>query len=145
MIGEATSRRAQRRRRAARVGTACVSALALALSALGSQAQTLSAPAYAVTRCETPPVIDGRLDDEVWKLAHPIDAFVQVDPREGEAPTEHTEVRALFDADHLYIAVRCDDRQPDEIIGTQMKRDADLDTDDRVQIVIDTFEDHRNG
>jgi hypothetical protein len=124
------------------VGT---SALALAMSTPSSRAQGPTPPAFAATRCETPPVIDGRLDDEVWQLARAIDAFVQVDPREGEAPTEHTAVRALFDADHLYIAVRCDDREPNGIIGTQMKRDADLETDDRVQIAIDTFEDHRNG
>ncbi|HEX5050981.1 MAG TPA: DUF5916 domain-containing protein, partial [Planctomycetota bacterium] len=85
------------------------------------------------------------LDDPVWKLARPSDVFVQVEPREGEAPSERTEIRALFDADCLYLAVRCFDRDAAAIIATQMRRDADLDTDDRVLIVLDTFEDHRNG
>ncbi|HEX5054510.1 MAG TPA: hypothetical protein VFZ65_22210, partial [Planctomycetota bacterium] len=59
-----------------------------------------------VARCAEPPTIDGGLDDPVWKLARPSDVFVQVEPREGEAPSERTEIRALFDADCLYLAVR---------------------------------------
>src|SRR5262245_1384817 len=102
-------------------------------------------PSLAVRRTDSAPTIDGNLDDTVWKDAAPSDGFVQVDPREGEPPTERTEIRALYDRDNLYLAIRCFDREPGAIIGTQMKRDADLDTDDRVQVVLDTFEDHRNG
>jgi hypothetical protein len=102
-------------------------------------------PSLAVRRTESAPIIDGNLDDAVWKTAEASSAFVQVDPREGEPPTERTEIRSLCDRDHLYLAIRCFDREPGAIIATQMKRDADLDTDDRVRIVLDTFEDHRNG
>jgi hypothetical protein len=101
--------------------------------------------ALAVRPADSAPTIDGKLDDAVWRAAEASDAFVQVEPREGEPPTERTEIRALFDVDHLYLAVHCFDREPAAIIGTQMKRDADLDTDDRILVVLDTFEDHRNG
>src|SRR5262245_36798181 len=111
----------------------------------GASAQSAERPTLHAARTETPPVVDGRLDDPCWRAAEPSDAFVQVDPREGEAPTERTEIRALVDADRLYLAIRCDDRDPAAIIATQMGRDADLDTDDRVLIVLDTFQDHRNG
>jgi Domain of unknown function (DUF5916)/Carbohydrate family 9 binding domain-like len=109
---------------------------------------TVSAPERPKLRaipCEQAPEIDGKLDDAVWAAAEPIGGFTQVEPREGEPPTERTEVRALCDADHLYLGIRCFDREPGRIIATQMKRDADLDTDDRVLVVIDTFEDRRNG
>src|SRR5262245_49511048 len=123
-------------------GSSCA-ALASANAAQGPDRPVR--PSLAVRRTESAPTIDGRLDDAVWKNAEPSDAFVQVDPREGEPPTERTEIRALYDADNLYLAIRCFAREPGAIIATQMKRDADLDTDDRVLIVLDTFEDHRNG
>ena len=126
---------------------ACVIGALVALPGIGgaSQAGAPQRPALAARHAESPPVIDGKLDESVWAAAEASDAFVQVEPREGELPTERTEIRALFDADHLYLAIHCFDREPSAIIGTQMKRDADLDTDDRVLIVLDTFEDHRNG
>lgn len=95
-------------------------------------------------RTETPPVIDGVLDDAVWALAPAIGELHQIEPIEG-TPTERTEVRVLFDAEHLYVGVRCFDSDPASIVGTQMARDAVLDPDDRVEIVIDTFLDRRNA
>jgi len=111
----------------------------------GPSAPVPERPKLRAIPCEQAPEIDGRLDDAVWGNAEPSDAFTQVEPREGEAPTERTEIRALYDADHLYLGIRCFDREPKKIIATQMKRDAELDTDDRVLVVVDTFEDRRNG
>ena len=126
-------------------------ALALALVASGGlpledrgAASPRERRAARAVRAEKPPVIDGVLDDEVWKLAPPIGELRQVSPLEG-APTERTEVRVLYDADHLYLGVRCFDSEVGGIIGTQMARDAVLDPDDRVEIVIDTYLDRRNA
>ncbi len=71
----------------------------------------------AVARTETPPVIDGRLDDACWTGAPAVAEFTQVLPVEGGAPTERTEVRVLFDADNLYIGVRCFDSDSAGIIA----------------------------
>jgi len=95
-------------------------------------------------RTVTPPVIDGRPDDAVWTLATPIGELLQIDPIEGD-PTERTEVRILYDADHLYLAARAFDRDPAGIIGTTRERDAFLDADDRFEILFDTFRDRRNA
>jgi hypothetical protein len=92
-----------------------------------------------------PPVIDGRLDDEGWKDAVPLTNLTQVLPVEGAPATEGTEVRIGYDHDHLYIAVRCFDRQPDKIIATQMQRDNAADSDDQVKIAFDTFFRQRDG
>ena len=43
-------------------------------------------------RIQTPPAIDGRLDDEVWSEAFLITDFVQSDPLDGAPATEETEV-----------------------------------------------------
>ena len=89
--------------------------------------------------------IDARLDEADWALPTPIGPLRQREPLEDQEPTEATEVRVLFDADALYFGVICRDREPDAIVSTQLTRDANLDVDDRITIVLDPFFDHRNG
>ena len=88
--------------------------------------------------------LDGRIDEEPWADAPPITDFTQQEPLEGNAPTERTEIRVLFDANDLYIgAILYDD--PDGIIATQRQRDGSLFTDDRLALILDTFLDGRTG
>src|SRR5438094_240423 len=58
-----------------------------------------------------PIVIDGALDEEVWRTAQPAADFLQAEPHEGDAASEPTEVRLAFDRDALYIGVVCHDRE----------------------------------
>jgi hypothetical protein len=53
-----------------------------------------------------PPVIDGRLDEEIWRQAVPATDFRQRTPDEGEPSSERTEVYLLYDADALYVGAR---------------------------------------
>ncbi len=46
-------------------------------------------------RVDRPPVVDGRLDEEVWLSAAVVDDFVQQEPAEGDPATERTVVRLL--------------------------------------------------
>ncbi len=92
-----------------------------------------------------PPVIDGQLDDVCWTNAPTIDQFTQVEPREGAAPSERTELRLLHDRDYLYISVRCFDREPRKIVAKQMQRDANMDSDDTIALAFDTFGRKRTG
>ncbi len=89
--------------------------------------------------------IDGRLDEADWLLAVPIGPLVQQVPLQGQPPTEATEVRVLHDDEALYFGITCLDRTPAAIVSTQLTRDANLDVDDRLTIVLDPFFDHRNG
>jgi hypothetical protein len=102
-------------------------------------------PRLRLVQTALPPEIDGRLDEPVWQQAAVIESFRQVVPLEGAPPSEATEVRLLYDAGALYIGVRAFDRAPDGIVATQMRRDADVEPDDRIAIVIDPFLDRRNG
>ena len=56
-----------------------------------------------------PVAIDGRLDEAAWAAATPISDFTQSEPHEGQAPTQRTEIRILYDADALYVGARVDD------------------------------------
>jgi hypothetical protein len=89
--------------------------------------------------------VDGVLDDGEWSRATPIGPLVQRDPVEGAVASETTEVRVAFDRDNLYFGITCGDRTPSGIVATQLGRDADLDADDWVVIVLDPFFDQRNG
>lgn len=109
------------------------------LAASGAAAQ----PALDLLRTDTPPKIDGRLNDPVWAQAPASDAFVQVEPVSGALPDRRTIVQAAYDADTLYIAVRCEDEG--DVRAVEMARDGSLDGDDTVLVVIDPFDDRRNG
>ncbi len=91
------------------------------------------------------PAIDGVLDDPAWLAAQPIGPLSQVIPVAGADPSERTEVRLCFDADHVYVGLICFDDDPAAIRATQMQRDANLDPDDRVELLFDPFLDRRNG
>src|SRR6476646_8142303 len=88
---------------------------------------------------------DGRLSEPDWQAAPSIGPLTQREPLEGTPPAEVTDVRVLFDDDFIYVGVVCYESHRRGIISTQLTRDANLDVDDQVTIVLDPFFDHRNG
>jgi len=111
---------------------------------LPAGAQTPDKSLLMVARA--PPIrLDGRLDDAAWATADSIADFRQREPAEGAPATERTVVKVVRDDDALYVAVRADDRNASEIRATQLRRDADLGSDDTVTLLIDSFHDHRTG
>src|SRR2546430_1287137 len=92
---------------------------------------------------DKPPVIDGKLDDEVWQHAMVLKDFYQVQPGDSLAPSKPTEVMLGYDSKFLYIAFHCFD-EPDKVRATIPKRD-NIFNDDYVGILFDTFNDHRKA
>jgi hypothetical protein len=94
-----------------------------------------------VPQFETPPVIDGRLDDACWNgAACAVDFWVCETNR---PPREATEVRVGADAETLYFAIRCLDAAPAAIVAQQTKRDGDFGVDDSVTVQLDAYHNHR--
>ena len=89
--------------------------------------------------------IDGLLNEPDWKGMPLISNLTQVEPRSGEAPSEATKVWIAYSKDALYIAVQCDDSNPSQIVATEMRRDAMLMDNDNIEIILDTYHDHRNA
>jgi uncharacterized protein DUF5916/cellulose/xylan binding protein with CBM9 domain len=89
--------------------------------------------------------LDGRLDDPAWARADSLTDFRQREPLVGEPATERTVVKVLRDDRALYVAVRSYDREPRRIRAAQLRRDADLASDDNVQLLIDSFHDRRGA
>ncbi len=92
-----------------------------------------------------PPRIDAVLDDEAWSHASELGELRQVVPIAGAKPSEDTRIRILYDERKLYFALECFDREPELLCASQRQRDANLDPDERVEILIDSFNDKRNA
>ncbi len=91
------------------------------------------------------PQIDGNLEDPCWATAPAIGELTMVEPWAGRAPTQHTVVKLLHDRHHLYIGLWCFDDDPSQIRASMRARDARLDPDDRVEIMLDPFENRRTA
>jgi len=91
------------------------------------------------------PVIDGRLDDRVWRDAPALTGFVQRELHEGQPVSERTEVRIVTDAEAIYVGAWMYDREPNAIVPGEKVRDVSLDNSDYVALVFDTFLDRQNG
>ncbi|MEE2753093.1 MAG: DUF5916 domain-containing protein, partial [Candidatus Latescibacterota bacterium] len=115
------------------------------LCSVGLAAQISGQVGVQTVRTSTAPRIDGVLDDTVWGSAVPVESFYQRNPVEGAPPTERTVLRILHDDEQIYFAIHCFESEPERIIGTQMQRDAELDSDDNVSITLDTYNDRRGG
>ena len=101
-------------------------------------------PTVRPTRTDTPPDIDGRLDDEVWKTAALITEFVQQSPLDGAPATEETEVYVAYDADNLYFAFYAHYEDPSIMRANRVDRDQ-ASSDDLMTVYFDTFMDQQRG
>lgn len=96
-----------------------------------------------VVKFDKAPVIDGKLDEEVWTRAAVLKDFYQIDPGDNTEPSKPTEVLVGYDPKFLYIAFKAYD-EPDKIRSTVAKRD-NIFSDDYVGFYIDTFNDQRKA
>jgi hypothetical protein len=89
--------------------------------------------------------IDGRLNEECWEKAVKISNFTQRELNIGQPASERTEVAIVYSPGHIYIGVWCYDSEPQKLISKELKRDFNFDLDDNFIIVLDTYNDERNG
>lgn len=116
----------------------------IAALALGLQSRDTIGTGTVAIRATTPPIIDGRDNDPVWRDAPPITAFTQWQPTEGKAPRFKTEARVAYDASNLYVFVRAFDAHPDSIIKLLERRDT-FTPSDMIWLFIDSYHDKRTG
>ena len=103
----------------------------------------MTVPIYAediiqVPLTNTPPVIDGILDDVTWDEATKFENFKTVKPDYGKEASQKTVAYMTYDAENIYFAFRCFDNEPDKIKTSVSSRD-NMFQDDYVIIMLDTF------
>jgi hypothetical protein len=103
----------------------------------------LAPPHVAATRTSTPPVVDGRLDDAVWQAAPSVTAFTQKFPDEGEAPSDPTTMRVLYDDENIYVAFECVQKHS-PVVERLTRRDRIVEAD-RVTISIGSRSDRKTA
>lgn len=119
--------------------------IALFLIATVASAQNSSSKkTYNAQRISaSPPVIDGRIDDEAWNEGRWEGSFVQHEPTENVPPTFETDFKVLYDDNNLYVAIRAYDSSPDSIVRRLSRRDDGQ--GDLVAIQFDSYFDQRTG
>ncbi|OGV67062.1 MAG: hypothetical protein A3K19_01665 [Lentisphaerae bacterium RIFOXYB12_FULL_65_16] len=88
-----------------------------------------------IPKVDQGPVIDGDLSDAVWQNAVALDAFVPyvgVDTK----PKVSTDARVAYDAENLYVAVRCPEPNPKAMKPVGVNRDDSVWDGDSVDIFL---------
>jgi hypothetical protein len=97
-------------------------------------------------RMEDPQIrIDGRMEEDEWQDAAVLQGFTQYEPVEGIPSTEDTEVRVFYSGDAIYFGIRAYDSEPEAILARLGERDRSVFGDDWIRIILDTFDDQRQG
>src|ERR1700709_1727717 len=85
-------------------------------------------------------VIDGRLDEDVWQPAALLTGFSQFSPVDGIPAADTTQVLVWYSSTAVYFGVRAFSK-PGDVHASLADRDK-ITSDDNVQILLGTFNDH---
>ncbi len=93
----------------------------------------------------SPPLIDGKLDDDCWKNEGSWSQdFIQNTPVERGQASNPTRIKILFDDKNIYFALRAWDPEPNKINRFVGNRD-DNSIGDLISVCFDTYHDYRAG
>ena len=94
-----------------------------------------SRPRLAIASSESPPRVDGVLDDPIWQDAPTVPMFGRMDFQRRIGP--NTSAWLTYDREHLYIAYRCDEPTMDALDPSSMtgERDGKVWADDSVELL----------
>lgn len=105
-----------------------------------------SRPKFKAFALNQDPIVDGEIiEDPIWQQAPTIENLVQMRPNYGQPVSEKTVIRVAYSKSTFYVAVICYDSEPDQIVVSDSRRDADLNDEDSFLFIIDTYHDRQNG
>ncbi len=104
---------------------------------------TASSAKVGAVRISSKIILDGKLDEEVWKGV-PFTEFFQEFPDENAVATQRTEAWIAYDDTKLYIAARMYDTHPDSIVARLTRRDGWAGAD-FFWVEFDPYHDKRTG
>ncbi len=92
---------------------------------------------------DTPPVIDGIINEAVWLNAALFGDFIQTQPGDNVQPKHQTEFLMAYDAKNLYLAFRV--KQDRSTVRATVSRRDNIFNDDHIGVQLDTFNDQRQA
>jgi hypothetical protein len=102
---------------------------------VGVDTQSSAVPVVPAVYASVPPVIDGMLDDPIWRSAPRLDDFHVVEL--NSPPVDSTHIYVLYDSSYVYFAARCFDHRPDLIAIEETKRGGNINNDDHLSFNLD--------
>ncbi|MDH3497104.1 MAG: carbohydrate binding family 9 domain-containing protein [Gemmatimonadota bacterium] len=131
-----------------RTGLALLLTLLIPAGALGAQQTTYHGRAGTLAAApprllDMPVTVDGVLDEPVWQRAAILTGFSQYRPVDGRPAEDSTEVLVWYAPDAIHFGIRAFEPHG-QVRATLADRDK-IDTDDNVQILLDTFDDRRRA
>src|SRR5437879_12154994 len=100
--------------------------------------------AVAIPRIAADARVDGVLDEPVWQRAARLIGFSQYRPVDGRPAEDSTEVLVWYAPDAIWFGVRAYEPHGNVVRATLADRD-NIDADDNIQILLDTYNDHRRA
>ncbi|PKQ64531.1 hypothetical protein BZG02_05645 [Labilibaculum filiforme] len=89
-------------------------------------------------RVSNKPIIDGNLNDEVWKGVPKGTDFIQFEPSNGEVSNYKTEAKFIYTDHSIIVGVMMFDANPQSILKELSKRD-EINNSDFLSLLIDPF------
>lgn len=103
---------------------------------LGLSYTAAAQPVITLPQTDTPPKLDGVLDDPCWQDLTEYTGFT--DNTTGEPAKKDTFVKICRDAKNIYVAFRALDPRPENIRSFEKKRNGNWNNDDVVMVDIDS-------
>ena len=108
--------------------------------------EQLPRPVINAIKIDQSPSLDGDISgDPAWNGVEPTTGFTQIQPNVGNPASQKTEVYMGYTEDAIYIGVIAYDKNPENIIVSDSRRDSGLDNTDSFRLVIDGLLDRQNG
>ncbi|MGH9578046.1 MAG: carbohydrate binding family 9 domain-containing protein, partial [Terriglobales bacterium] len=121
-------------------------ALPGALPGWAQDAPAFNAPQISIPRVDPPPKLEDFLEMKPGPAVEgrmiKVEAFLQLEPKDGAAPLNRTEVYLGYDQDNLYAAWVAFAREPGAMRAQMSRRDSVEFEQDVVALYLDTFNDH---
>lgn len=96
--------------------------------------KNISPRRYLCSKTETPPIIDGALNDPIWTTAQATEHFVDIQGPGNTHPRHNTWVKMAWDDNFFYVAAQLEEPQ---VWGTITQRDAVIFQDNDFEVFID--------
>lgn len=98
---------------------------------------------YVTQQAKGAIILDGMPGEAAWKQVEWGGDFIQNQPNEGQAPSQQSQFKILYDEKYLYIAYWCHDSAPDSIVKRMSRRDEF--PGDWIEVNIDSYHDLRTA